>query len=232
MHLVRTVTRGRSRRQAHDVTDAVSVALSRVLACLCVLCQGVAARVLTFPIGGTTMNIKNAGNGKGSIEVQTALTVRARLPAAVCWHFLACVTQPTCASTSSHDRPQRMTHRVVVAAIHDAKQEDVSPDALDEIRRRLNEVIAADVALKRFTLDKDTAYGMYDTAMVESSRRPDPSLTSFDMVYIDGLLLCLTTAPLLPSASYLGTVEITKVPSVCPSYVRETRSVLSTHLVS
>jgi hypothetical protein len=42
--------------------------------------QGVAARLLRFPIGGTTMNIK-AGNlklGKGSIEVQTALEVHAR----------------------------------------------------------------------------------------------------------------------------------------------------------
>lgn len=126
------------------------------------LVKGVAARLLRFPIGGTTMNIK-AGNlklGKGSIEVQTAL------------------------------------------------EADLPVETLAEINAQLAALIAADAALAHFEAPTAEALATYDAAFVESSRRPDAGLTTLDLVYVDNLLLCYTTAPLLPSAGYLESVDV------------------------
>jgi hypothetical protein len=93
----------------------------------------------------------------------------------------------------------------------DCAQADLPVERLAELNAGVAALIAADVPLAHFELPTAEALTLYDAAFVETSRRPDASVTTLDLVYVPEVLLFYATAPLLPSAGYLESVDVQRV---------------------
>ncbi len=174
--------------------------------------QGVAARVLDFPIGGATQAFKLLGSDKAVLSLKTTLAVRLALRRALgvpChgWMLLLARASLTI-DVATHARSQVLLH----VALH-ALQEEPSADVVARIAAEVNAAVAADLPVCRFTMDRAAADAAYGNAYVERLSAPPlgADVTSLQLAYIPNLLLFIDTVPLLPSTAFVGALEIEKV---------------------
>lgn len=87
-------------------------------------------------------------------------------------------------------------------------QEDPLDSVISALQDKIHELVQTNVPLRRFKLSKVEAERLYGRAMYDST---PVDVDTLDLVYIDGLLLNVTTSPVLPHAGFLGTVSVNKV---------------------
>jgi hypothetical protein len=98
-------------------------------------------------------------------------------------------------------------------------QEDLPEAVLKTIAAEVQALVDANVPLARFSMGVDAAQAAYNGAFLETPRRLDAGVTSVDLVYIEGVLLCSASAALLPAAGFLTRVDVQRVGYCVPARV-------------